>query len=56
MKLPSQPQAIAAGNLGLVVVACLNEVCDNLFSISAVLFFYVLFPRENLFHFCGTSV
>jgi len=26
VKLPSQPQAIAAGNLGLVVVACLNEV------------------------------
>jgi len=26
VKLPSQPQAIAAGNLGFVVVACLNEV------------------------------
>lgn len=26
VKLSSQPQSIACGNLGLVVVACLNEV------------------------------
>lgn len=26
VKLPSQPQAVACGNLGFVVVACLNEV------------------------------